>query len=229
MGRITGLNLAIIGKFSPDYTNEDMSAMAIASGAKSVSACVKAETDIAVVGSVPPKSDVDSIRTHVTLCWAMSDFLSNVDASHKKPSKRDREAEKDVTPVAKKKAAAAPAVSLKGKTIVFTGTLSKTRAAMTKLAEGAGAKVTGSISSKTDYVVAGPGAGSKLSDAEHHGTTVWTEDQFMAALTGEGVEEATHVSKAKPKAAKKPVVDDDDDDEGNENGEDKARTKRVKL
>ena len=67
-----------------------------------------------------------------------------------------------------------------GKTVVFTGALEKmTRDEAKAMAERLGAKVAGSVSKKTDYVVAGPGAGSKLAEAKKHGVTTLTEDEWF--------------------------------------------------
>ena len=73
---------------------------------------------------------------------------------------------------------------ISGKTVVFTGTFERmTRPEAKARAERLGAKVAGSVSKHTDYVVAGPGAGSKLKEAERLGLKVLSEDEWLT-LTG---------------------------------------------
>jgi len=73
-----------------------------------------------------------------------------------------------------------------GKTVVFTGALERmTRDEAKAMAERYGAKVSGSVSKKTDLVVAGPGAGSKLKDAQKFGVEVVSEDDWFK-LVGAG-------------------------------------------
>ncbi|WP_212523211.1 NAD-dependent DNA ligase LigA [Actibacterium sp. MT2.3-13A] len=89
-------------------------------------------------------------------------------------------AQLDIQPVEAPRAADSPVA---GKTVVFTGTLEKmTRAEAKARAEALGAKVSGSVSKKTDLVVAGPGAGSKAKKAEELGVETIDEDAWLELI-----------------------------------------------
>jgi len=76
--------------------------------------------------------------------------------------------------------APARSTAISGKTFVITGTLSRPRSSYVELIESAGAKVSGSVSKKTDYLLAGTDAGSKLAKAQELGVAVLSEDEFGA-------------------------------------------------
>ena len=80
---------------------------------------------------------------------------------------------------------AATASAVTGKTVVFTGSLTRmTRPEAKATAERLGAKVAGSVSKKTDYVVAGEDAGGKLDKARELGVTVVSEEEWLALIGG---------------------------------------------
>jgi DNA ligase (NAD+) len=86
-----------------------------------------------------------------------------------------------VKPTVKKRAEAADN-PFKGKTVVLTGTMSRPRSEIKAMLEGLGAKVTGSVSKKTDYVIYGEEAGSKLTKAQSLGVATLTEAAMDAML-----------------------------------------------
>lgn len=89
---------------------------------------------------------------------------------------------REVTPI-DEAAPAAHSSPVAGKTVVFTGTLERfTREEAKARALSLGAKVAGSVSAKTDFVVAGPGAGSKRAKAEELGLSILTEDEWLALI-----------------------------------------------
>jgi DNA ligase (NAD+) len=123
-------------------------------------------------------ADLDAIEgVGETVAEAIKDFF---DEAHNRAVLKHLAKEVTVTEVA------APASSgslVAGKTVVFTGTLEKmTRPEAKARAEGLGAKVASSVSKKTDLVVAGPGAGSKLVDAQKFGVKVIDEDDWLKLI-----------------------------------------------
>jgi DNA ligase (NAD+) len=95
-------------------------------------------------------------------------------------------------PVVREAVAGTDAGPLAGKTLVVTGTLEGfSREDAEDAIRAAGGKPAGSVSKKTDYLVAGPGAGSKLAKAAELGVPVLDEDAFRRLLAGERLEEGS--------------------------------------
>jgi DNA ligase (NAD+) len=90
-----------------------------------------------------------------------------------------------VSPIVPTRPTGASATALAGKTFVLTGTLpSLSREAATAKIESAGGRVSGSVSRKTSYVLAGEEAGSKLEKARLLGVPILNEEEFLQMLGG---------------------------------------------
>jgi DNA ligase (NAD+) len=128
-------------------------------------------------GAVAELSEIGGIGEVVA--QAVKDFF---DEKHNRKLVDHLLKEVEIVPLAAPKVAGSPVA---GKTVVFTGTLEKmTRQEAKARAESLGAKVSGSVSKKTDLVVAGPGAGSKLTEAAKHGVEVIDEDSWLKMIGG---------------------------------------------
>jgi DNA ligase (NAD+) len=123
--------------------------------------------------------DLDNIEgIGSTVIDALIAFFSE---PHNVTALDDLLAEVTVEPLVR--SAAAEGSPVAGKTVVFTGTLERmTRGEAKALAERLGAKVAGSVSKKTDYVVAGADAGSKLAKAREAGVAVLTEEEWLGLV-----------------------------------------------
>jgi DNA ligase (NAD+) len=128
-------------------------------------------------GDAETRQDMDALdQIGDTVIESLSEYFAE---PHNRRRVERLAAQVDILDAEKPRADSAVA----GKTVVFTGTLEKmTRDEAKASAERLGAKVSGSVSKKTDYVVAGPGAGSKLADAKKLGVRVLTEDEWAKLI-----------------------------------------------
>jgi DNA ligase (NAD+) len=92
-----------------------------------------------------------------------------------------------IKPTPPKKKEEAVANPFKGKTVVLTGTMSQSRGKIKELLESLGAKVSGSVSKKTDYLIYGEDAGSKYDKALSLGVETLTEEQMKSMLANVGI------------------------------------------
>lgn len=143
-------------------------------------AAFRAAAEAAAAGGKESEAyrDIDDIEgIGETVVDALVDFFSE---PHNVEALDDLLAHVEVTPYERPAAVSSPVT---GKTVVFTGKLERVGRSEAKAqAERLGAKVAGSVSSKTDYVIAGADAGSKLTNAQKLGVKVLTEDEWLALI-----------------------------------------------
>ncbi len=157
-------------------------------GAK-VTGSVSKNTDILFVGAQAGSklSKAESLGVTVLDEAALLALLGNKTISKAKLVARAEQEEKRRELEAQALVGAdAPVSSLKGKTVVVTGTLSIEREEMEGLLRKAGAKVTGSVSKNTHFLVVGASAGSKLTKANELGVPTLTEAQAHQAMNPVG-------------------------------------------
>ena len=126
--------------------------------------------------------DIDNIEgIGETVVDALVEFFAE---PHNVKAVDDLRGEVEIERYARPAAVASP---VSGKTVVFTGSLEQvTRSEAKAQAERLGAKVAGSVSKKTDFVIAGADAGSKLSKAAELGVKVLSEDEWLALISRKG-------------------------------------------
>jgi NAD-dependent DNA ligase len=169
-----------------------------------VTGSVSANTDILFVGA-QPGSKLDKAKAHGVAIMDEAQLLAilgnkTVSSAKLVARKAAEEQRRALEAQALAGKAAAPS-SLKDKTVVVTGTLSVERDVMEELLRRAGARVTGSISKNTDFLVVGASAGSKLAKAKSLGVVTLSEAQAREALAPRAAAKTKPAATAK--AAKK--------------------------
>ncbi|HAF10724.1 MAG TPA: DNA ligase [Chloroflexi bacterium] len=148
-----------------------------------VAAKLPADASLAQVFDLLRGASVEDLQSIGGVGAKVADAISGHFADAAEIALMDKLVRADVVPVLPAAKAETPAGPFAGKSIVFTGTLERrSREDAEALVRTLGAKPTGSVSAKTDLLVAGPGAGTKLEKAKQLGVKVVDEEGFEAML-----------------------------------------------
>ena len=141
------------------------------------------DADLGAVFEVLRRVSVDELQSIEGIGGVVAESIKEYFSRPEEQEFLDKLVRAGITPVMPAARAAAVAGPFAGKTVVFTGTLERrSREDAEALVRSLGGKITGSVSPKTDLVVAGPGAGSKLEKANKIGVRVVDEDTFDGML-----------------------------------------------
>lgn len=178
-----------------------------------VTGSVSKKTDILFVGAQPGSKLAKAEQLGITIAdeGALLKVLGKVVSKAKLQVRAEHEQKRRKLEEQALAGQDASVTMLKDKTVVVTGTLSVERNEMEEMLRRAGARVTGSVSKKTDYLVVGAGAGSKLNKAASLGVKTLTEADVRKAIAGDsGSEKKPSLKKtatpAKKTASKKKVA-----------------------
>jgi DNA ligase (NAD+) len=141
------------------------------------------DADLGAVFEVLRSVSVDELQSIEGVGGVVAESITEYFARPEEQEFLDKLVRAGITPLMPTPRPAAVAGPFAGKTVVFTGTLERrSREDAEALVRSLGGKITGSVSAKTDLVVAGPGAGSKLEKANKIGVRVVDEDTFDGML-----------------------------------------------
>jgi DNA ligase (NAD+) len=141
------------------------------------------DADLAAVFEVLRNVSVEELQAIEGIGAVVAESIKEYFARPEEQEFLDKLVRAGIAPVMPDARPAAAAGPFAGKTVVFTGTLEhRSREDAEALVRSLGGKITGSVSAKTDLVVAGPGAGSKLEKANKIGVRVVDEDTFDGML-----------------------------------------------
>jgi NAD-dependent DNA ligase len=182
---VSGKTVCVTGVLA-GLKREEAEAGLAALGAK-VTGSVSKKTDILFVGAQPGSKLAKAEELGIVVADEAKLLAVLGNKTISKAKLKARAADEEKRRELEKQALAgkhAPVSGLKGKTVVVTGTLSVEREEIEEMLRRAGAHVTGSVSKKTDFLVVGAGAGSKLTKAESLGVKILTEKEARAAMGG---------------------------------------------
>ncbi|HEX9141339.1 MAG TPA: NAD-dependent DNA ligase LigA [Gaiellaceae bacterium] len=141
------------------------------------------DADLAAVLGLLRSASLEDLQSIEGVGGVVAESIKEYFARPEEKDFLDKLVRAGITPVMPTPRSAAPVGPFAGKTVVFTGTLERrSREDAEALVRSLGGKITGSVSAKTDLVVAGPGAGSKLEKANKIGVRVVDEDTFDGML-----------------------------------------------
>jgi DNA ligase (NAD+) len=141
------------------------------------------DADLAAVFEVLRNVSVDELRSIEGIGGVVAESIKEYFSRPEEQEFLDKLVRAGITPVMPAPRPAAAAGPFAGKTVVFTGTLERrSREDAEALVRSLGGKITATVSAKTDLVVAGPGAGSKLEKANKIGVRVVDEETFEGML-----------------------------------------------